>query len=231
LNRNPLKPLLPVLWLAAVVAVVVPLLRLANWYYRPNYSNLTHLFATHLRIDSLFFGVAISYLYHFHTKTFIRFLAPWRWWLIVGGSLLLVPAFLFQLDQTPLIYTAGFSIFYLGSGMLLVGVLLSSFQRRRFMVFAAGVGAYSYSIYLWHVPVKEWGDPLVEDMIGHPIPFSARAAIYLVAAVVFGILMAKIIEVPALRLRDRWFPRRADGPISEVGQPGGDRPTPAVIQA
>ena len=94
--------------------------RLVNWYVRPSYGNLTHLFASHLRLDSLFFGVAISYAYHFHSSRFHRVFTPRRWFLIFGGALLLTPAFAFRLETTPFIYTIGLTIFCVGSGMMLV---------------------------------------------------------------------------------------------------------------
>ncbi len=40
-----------------------------------------------------------------------------------------------------------------------------------------------------------------------------RQTIFLVGAFVIGIAMAKLVELPTLRLRDRWFPSRTTGPI------------------
>lgn len=215
LNKGSPTPLKPILALAAFVAVSALLLRLLNWYYRPTYSDLTHLFATHLRLDSLFFGVAISYAYHFHTRSFVESLSPWRRRLIVGGTLLLTPAFVFQLETTPFIFTVGLTLFYFGSGMLLVGMLLCNLPRSRLVVSMATLGAYSYSIYLWHMPVSVWGVPLVEQACGTSLGLGVRDAVYLIGSLVVGIVMAKMVEVPALRLRDRWFPPRIGGPIED----------------
>ncbi len=71
-NRNSPTPLKPILTLAVVTGVALLALRVLNWYYRPSYEHLTHLFPTHLRLDSLFYGVAISYAYHFHSDRFVR---------------------------------------------------------------------------------------------------------------------------------------------------------------
>src|SRR6185503_12438978 len=79
-NRGSPKPLKPVLALAGCVAVLSLVLRLLTWQYRPTYDHITHLFPSHLRFDSLFFGVAISYAYHFHKSRFIESLSPWRRW-------------------------------------------------------------------------------------------------------------------------------------------------------
>lgn len=207
LNKKSAEPLRPVLAFAVCVAFFALFLRLANAYYQPVYSHLTHLFASHLRIDSLFFGVAISYLYHYHTNKFVEIFSPWRRWLIIGGIILLGPAFIFELETTPFIYTVGLTIFYLGSGMLLVGILLSNIPDHPVLTGLAALGAYSYSIYLWHMPVNLWGVPLVNAIFGDSLGFGIRAAVYFIGSLVVGAAMSKIIEIPALRLRDYWFPR------------------------
>jgi peptidoglycan/LPS O-acetylase OafA/YrhL len=219
LNRSSAAPLRPILVLAGCVAAGALCLRVINWCIRPEYSPLTHHFATHLRFDSLLFGVAISYLYHFHNTRFVELFTPWRRWLIAGGVLLLTPAFALPVETTPFIFTAGFTIFSLGSGMLLVGVLLSAPPRNRFARWGAGLGAYSYSIYLWHPPLIYWGIPSLEHMLGTPLGFGMREAVYLGGSLAVGVMMAKLVEIPALRLRDRWFPSRSATPgnISAAG--------------
>jgi peptidoglycan/LPS O-acetylase OafA/YrhL len=212
-NKRSPTPLKPVLALTAIVAVSALALRLLNWKYRPSYSHLTHLYATHLRLDSLAFGVAIAYAYHFHTARFVAVLSGWRRPLVVGGALLLVPAFVFELESTPFIFTAGLTIFYLGSGMILTGVLLSELPRSRIIAALGLLGAYSYSIYLWHMPVATWGVPLVESALGRQFGFGTRAALYVFGSLAVGVVMARLIEYPALRLRDRWFPSRSKGAL------------------
>lgn len=196
----------PILIAAALVAVGVLAARLVNWHVRPSYSHLTHLFASHLRLDALFFGVAISYAFHFHRDEFVRRLTPHRRFLVVFGAVLLAPAFAFPLEDTPFVYTVGLTVFYVGSGMMLVGVLLSRVSERAGLRFLALLGAYSYSIYLWHMPVQVWGTRLLDLGGVGPEWFALRAAGYLCGSIALGMLMAKVVEVPALRLRNRWFP-------------------------
>ncbi len=212
LNRASATPLRPILFLAGCVAACTFLLRMLHWWMWPAYTPLTHHFATHLRFDSLLFGVAISYLYHFHTARFVEVFTPWRRHLAAGGVLLLTPAFVLPVETTPLIFTAGFTLFYVGSGMLLVGVLLCEPPRNRFALWAAALGTYSYSIYLWHPAVIYWGIPVLERILGTSLGFGVREAIYLCGSLAVGVMMAKLVEVPALRLRDRWFPSRSAVP-------------------
>jgi len=216
LNRNATEPLRPVLPLAAGVAVLSLSMRLVN---AAPYSHVTHLFASHLRLDSLFCGVAISYLHHFHTTWFVETFSRWRAWLIFGGTLLFLPAFVFELDTTPLLYTFGFTVFYLASGAILTGVLLCKIPHHPVVLAAASLGAYSYSIYLWHVALKIWGVPLIEQALGTPLTYGVKITIYFAGAFLAGIAMAKIVELPALRIRDAWFPSRAR-PLTDKQEAG-----------
>jgi peptidoglycan/LPS O-acetylase OafA/YrhL len=80
----------------------------------------------------------------------------------------------------------------------------------------AAMGRYSYTIYLWHVPVAvplAWvaaraGVPPRDLLMPHAWTihsgkvYLAHAA-YLTAAIAVGIVFSKLIEIPVLRLRDR----------------------------
>jgi peptidoglycan/LPS O-acetylase OafA/YrhL len=183
------------------------------------YSEETHVFPTHLRLDSLLFGVLIAYFWHFHADRFRAVLYPWRRWLMIAGVLLFTPAFIFELDSTPFIYTAGLSLFYLGGGALLVGTLLSAVPVNWITRFLGFLGTHSYSTYLWHIPVLLWGIPFLEARMGGRLPFGVRAPLYIAGSFVAGIIMAKLVEYPALALRERLFPSRSKGlvPASPAG--------------
>jgi peptidoglycan/LPS O-acetylase OafA/YrhL len=213
-NKNSLTPLQPILPLAAVVAVLALAARMLNWYLRPSYGNLTHLYASHLRLDSLFLGVAVSYAYHFHSSQFEGLFSRHRRSLLLAGALLLTPAFAFTLERTPFIYTIGLTIFAAGSGMMLVGILLSEIPDGHVTRALATVGSYSYSIYLWHMFVVVWGLPLIEGAIDAELAPGTRLATYLAVSFVLGMAMARVVELPALRVRDRWFPSRSPGAVT-----------------
>ncbi|MCE9604360.1 MAG: acyltransferase [Planctomycetia bacterium] len=211
-NKKSVAPLRSILPLAGVVGALCLYWRIARWEAHPVFDNQTNLFPTHLRLDGLFFGVALSYLYHFHKPSFISLLKPWRGVLLIAGLLLLAPAFYWTFAD-PILFTVGFTMFYIGGGLLLVGVLLCDLPRDGFvggvLKRLAKLGSYSYSIYLWHMPFLVWGVPLVQRMLGRPLGFSGAVVVYLSGSLVCGVVMAKCVEMPALKLRERWFPARS----------------------
>jgi Predicted acyltransferases len=168
-----------------------------------------YLYQTHLRLDSLFFGVLLSYAHHFHRETFDRVVAPRRSLLLVGGIALLAPAFVVPLESSAAMYTVGLTAMYVGSGMLVAAASSYDAGRNRFLGALAAVGAFSYSIYLWHMPFLRMGIPMIEERMGAPFGFGARTALYLGGSIVLGIAMARLVEVPALRLRDQRYPSLA----------------------
>ena len=127
---------LPVVFVA--VATVCLLLRVAN--ADEPYTHFTHLFPTHLRIDSLMFGVLLAYGWHFgQLQSYAR---PWRASLCVGGMLMLSPAFLFPLGTTPWLHVYGLTLGYLGSGALLVGLLSYELPRTRPVRVLSHIGVF-----------------------------------------------------------------------------------------
>jgi peptidoglycan/LPS O-acetylase OafA/YrhL len=143
--------------------------------------------------------------------------------LALAGALLFTPAFFFQLENTPFIYTAGLTLFYLGGSALIVGVLLSAVPVNAVTRFFGFLGAHSYSVYLWHMPVILYGIPFLERRAGGKFPFYIQTSLCILGSFAFGVVMAKTIENPALTLRERLFP----------SQSGMDHPVvkdPAAIQ-
>jgi peptidoglycan/LPS O-acetylase OafA/YrhL len=190
------------------VAIICCSLRLLTWKLVP-YDQRTHLFPSHLRLDSLFFGVLISYIYHRHPATFLAVARRWRWEFFLAGILLLSPAFIFPVDSTPIIFTVGLTMFYLGSGGLLTGIMGMELPRTRLVAAVAYVGSHSYSIYLWHLAAQQWLMMFVMRMVLRTENWFVGAAVYLAGAIIVGIVMALAVEFPVLRLRDRWFPSRS----------------------
>ena len=170
----------------------------------------SHFFPTGLRIDGMMLGVLLSYVYHFHGDAFGRWVRRGRGWWIPLGVVALVPPFLLELEETPWIYTAGFTLNACGAGALLVGMLARQREPGRVGRWLARLGAYSYSIYLWHVPVAAWlvADAHLDERVMILPPWQWMV-LYIATSLGVGIALAKVIEVPVLALRDRWFPSRS----------------------
>jgi len=204
-NLNAFRDI-PKIFLA--VAILCCALRLLTWKLVP-FDFRTALFPTHLRMDSLFAGVFISYLYHKYGVAIQSAAQRWRWGLITGGMLLLSPAFIFPLETTPFIYTVGLTVFYIGSGCLLTGFMALELPSWRLVKTTAYVGSHSYSIYLWHAGAQQWLALFITRIVLRTDNWFIGAGVYLASSIFLGILMALAIEFPVLKLRDRWFPSRS----------------------
>jgi peptidoglycan/LPS O-acetylase OafA/YrhL len=193
--------------LFVIVPVVVFGLRLATNALLP-FQHHTHHWPTHLRIDSLLFGVWLAYVAHEKPSLFKK-LVQWRTPLLCVGMLCLLPP-MFRDASDPFIHTAGYTLLYIGYGTVLIFALGSSPSRFAWARAAgrsvAAVGAYSYSIYLWHAPFEGWVMPSLIRAIH--APFLVMVVIYVTGSCLIGIGMARLIEFPVLRLRDRLFPSR-----------------------
>ena len=197
-------------WLFALVAVLELGLRLWNGYHVP-FNQQSHLERSHLRMDSLLFGVLLSYWSNFHGKRFWSFARAAYPLLFAAGALLVAPIFfLDHLDRW--MYTYGFTLLYLGFGALLVAMLSLNVEaapqavRWGFRI-VAYIGTFSYSIYLWHLA---WLHALMHSNIT-ALPYAGVAA-YFVGAIAVGIVTSKLVEMPVLRLRERLFPSAAATP-------------------
>ncbi len=177
--------------LVGVVGACLLALRCMNGSYDVQRS----LFATHVRLDSLLFGTLLSYFYHFHRPKFDR-VARFRGSLAVLGLILLAPAFIWPLETTPSIYTFGLTGFYLGSGAILMSAI-GGLPDYKIVTYLAAVGTFSYPIYLFHAAVGAWMFPNTTW---------EHCAAYFVVSIVIGMGLSKLIEMPALRLREAVIP-------------------------
>lgn len=162
---------------------------------------------THTRLDSLLFGVVLSYAMYASRSRFDRLLAM-RWLLSALSVLVFVVGVFSGSRESAYMSTLGYTVNYIcfGALMLLIYGYQGSLIRTPIYAATAWIGRYSYGIYLWHLSVREPAAKLCARLptsIGWIVLFVVQYA----AAIVLGVLVTKLVEFPMLRVRDRLFPR------------------------
>jgi peptidoglycan/LPS O-acetylase OafA/YrhL len=181
---------------------------------------------THTRVSAIFYGVMLAILYHYAPETFHRMQGWWWLWIGILAATLVYLRFHFVTwwDPATSIDLADFS----GIALLMLLYRHREGKKHNWLYRAvAWIGLYSYGIYLWHVSVDA---PI--NAVAKRIPSWLVAPWEGVAPMLMGILIGvvttKLVEFPALRLRERWFPRRVD---SAVGTPAELEPQEAEAKA
>jgi peptidoglycan/LPS O-acetylase OafA/YrhL len=177
-------------------------------------------YPTHLRMDSLFFGVLIAYL-HYYQNDFIKKITQHRLLILLGGVALISPMMVVDWQDSLFVFTIGFTMLYLGYGCILLAVVdtstTSGWYNNAFKSILARtigfIGYFSYSIYLWHYDVAPF---VVHNLFkfsafrGMPqsIVWLISFVCFIFSSIIVGVVMGVIVERPALALRDRFFPSR-----------------------
>lgn len=208
-------PFRPMVRIFIAVASTLLLLRFLNFIWRP-YAYHTHHYPTHLRIDSLLFGSLLAYFHHFHADATHALVNKHRIGLGAFGMMAVLPPFLF-IQEGMVINTFGFVLLYLGFGSLLLlslhweGARLKEGLGKIDFIFrpVSVIGFYSYTIYLWHLPVRDYAKKILDMAWRGSIPYPLEVVIYITGSIVVGIVASKMIEWPFLRLRNWLFPSLA----------------------
>jgi peptidoglycan/LPS O-acetylase OafA/YrhL len=160
---------------------------------------------THTRIDSILFGAMLSYYYHFEPAKLLVFRKLKFLWLVLAVGILVAVLG----GYLELIGAATGKLMYCAFGIILLISIFSSrveaFASSMIGKWLTFIGQHSYSIYLWHKCVL-FGTLMFFEIFG--ITYDQILLvnlIYFVLAPIVGIVMAKLVEIPMLRLRDRLF--------------------------
>jgi peptidoglycan/LPS O-acetylase OafA/YrhL len=176
---------------------------------------------THMRIDALLAGVALGYFYHFRRSLFDRFTGHYA---LMLATLMIIPSLLLP-QRNHFMQTFGLTGLLFGFSFLVAWSVVRTPKSRIGRIVAksaAWIGFYSYSIYLWHTALLY----LFLDRAGPPALLFWG---YLAACVVGGVVMAHLIEMPYLALRERLFPNIVPPP--QVSAAHGEVIEPAIENA
>jgi len=205
----------PLLFLA--IASCCTLARVLTRIAHPTSTNAYDLiFPTHLRLDSLLAGVLLVHL-SLREPAWLERLRPHRKLLAAFAVVaLLVSAHLLPAETTfhPLAYALSFVPLYAASFLLVASAHLAPDTAPGLALRGlATIGQSSYSIYIWH----GFFGPALANRLGQGLGLRttepglhavAYGGVYLVVCIGLGAVMHRLVEYPALNLRDRLFPRR-----------------------
>ena len=208
-KNSPFSSLVP---LSITTCVIILFFRTMHAYALP-YTHQTHLFPTHFRLDSLLFGVLLSYLHHFRRDKTQEWVRKNKGILFLASVTLLAPVFRWSLFD-PFMHSFGFTFLYLGYGGILLLTVYCIDEKRiannKLAMGMANIGVYSYSIYLWHIVFARLYNYHI--IPGNSFSICVGIFIYIAGSISAGIIMASIIEMPVLNLRNKLFPSRSGLP-------------------
>jgi len=217
-RRPPSVSYLPVI--AIGVMVLCTGLRYLAIAHQP-FDPATHYNPTHLRMDSLFFGVLLGYLYHFKNASLEK-IARRRYSLLFLGLILICPMMVIDIRAGWFVPVVGFAMLYVGYGLILLAVVytpvgegkLGKLMGSSFGRLLAFIGFFSYPIYLWHIdaarlPLQYFTERGLFGVLPSSWRFILITAIYVVLATAAGVILGTLVEKPALAFRDAFFPSRA----------------------
>ena len=184
------------------VAVYCLTMRCWRGLANPVYEFSYHMSPTHLRIDSLLCGVTLAYFSYFRPDVFKKLSARPGWLMFVGTVAIL--AVTVHPREMIWVTNIGLTITMLGSAAVLLGALQMPNVPRVLSPLSA-IGFYSYTIYLFHLFAKILAQTLINRDLSAAHWWSYTFA-YVAFGIAMGVIVSKLVEIPALRLRDRLFP-------------------------
>lgn len=196
------------------------LLRIIVWFGYPSFNPYIHFFPTHLRIDSLAFGVLLAWQYHFAFPKLHSFVRAKKFILLLILPFLFFPVFVWPVESV-FILTGGFTFLYIGFGIVLSIALIFEHEIRGWLKkiylavpynFISWIGVYSYSIYLIHMKAGPILSNLVNKKMHETLPDLFIVVLSIGFNILAGFILSKIIERPVLKLREKYFPKKLINP-------------------
>lgn len=214
-SKNPSKIILTGSIMIIIYGIAA---KAAMFFLYPEFSTHTHLFPTHLRIDSLIIGLLIAHISRKKPEIIVNIMRHKKI-MYVFVAMGLSPPFIWDIDQYPsqlYLSSFGLSAISISFGLLLILLLNNkNFERQVSKILGnsifntiAKIGFYSYSIYLWHLMVKT----IMYNFLwlqGNTLNGYIVFVIYMIVTIGFGIIVGRLIEIPFLKLRERYFPKKA----------------------
>lgn len=194
----------------AVVCGGCLIARIVTTIMVPEFDFWVHLAPTHLRLDSLACGVLLAYWHHYHRPVVTSWMAAHRTSFAVAAAVLLFSAAVVP-KATAIGHTVLQVMQYIGHGaVILLAVYCPSLERLYCSTIGVAlqwIGRYSYSTYLWHMPVLA----LSNAAVGGAYAPDLSAAMYGALCMPVGWVTAKAVEMPFLACRERYFPSALGG--------------------
>jgi peptidoglycan/LPS O-acetylase OafA/YrhL len=117
--------------------------------------------------------------------------------------------FFLPLGSAPWISSWGLSLLGVSAAFTIVALEKTKvFDRSRALRCVANGGAFSYSIYLWHIPLNHLFHGVCKWLCPNLTP-SFYFVTYFLVAIGGGIALGQLIEMPVLAMRDKWFPSKS----------------------
>lgn len=206
INRKALKfrTIITTYLVLVVIGITGRILAVINY---PVYNFEKRFTQTHYRLDALFFGVVLSYLYHYHKPMLKNTISKFSTYMIPFCFLLISLNFVFPRDHNNWISIIMLSINPICFGMLMILLVEGKPRFLEKYGWLKLLGVNSYAIYLWHPLVN---NILIDSLLKNnsEIKYIVYIFAYLLLSVSIGVAATMIIEKPMLHFRDKHFNKK-----------------------